>query len=444
MAADTFSFENHPALERPKVTPREPMHPGYTPTFGEVRPASELPLETLDVVDPEMWRQGKFWDRLERLRKEDPVHYTPDSFVGPYWSVTLYDDIMAVDTDHKRFSSSWEYGGITLGPPLEDFEMPMFIAMDEPRHSEQRKTVQPAVAPNMLKEYESVIRARTQAVLDGLPVNEPFDWVDRVSIELTGMMLATLFGYPQERRRELTRWSDIATNMHNPDICPGGEVQWKQEMMQCLTTFMGLFQQRGAEAENGDLISLLAHGDKTKNMTPMELLGNVILLIVGGNDTSRNTMTASVYALNKYPEQYKKLKADESLIPNMVSETIRWQTPLSFMRRTALEDVTIRGKTIKKGEQVAMWYVSGNRDTNFWKENPEDFIIDRKNARQHLSFGFGIHRCVGNRLAELQLKILWEELMARYEHIEVLAEPSFTSGAFVRGYTWMPVVLHPK
>ncbi|MBA4340341.1 MAG: cytochrome P450 [Hyphomonas sp.] len=420
------------------------MHPGYTPTFGEVRPASELPLETLDVVDPEMWRQGKFWDRLERLRKEDPVHYTPDSFVGPYWSVTLYEDIMAVDTDHKRFSSSWEYGGITLGPPLEDFEMPMFIAMDEPRHSEQRKTVQPAVAPNMLKEYESVIRTRTQAVLDGLPVGEPFDWVDRVSIELTGMMLATLFGYPQERRRELTRWSDIATNMHNPDICPGGEVQWKQEMMQCLTTFMGLFQQRGAEAENGDLISLLAHGDKTKNMTPMELLGNVILLIVGGNDTSRNTMTASVYALNKYPEEYKKLKADPELIPNMVSETIRWQTPLSFMRRTALEDVTIRGKTIKKGEQIAMWYVSGNRDTNFWKENPEDFIIDRKNARQHLSFGFGIHRCVGNRLAELQLKILWEELMARYDHIEVLAEPSYTSGAFVRGYTWMPVVLHAK
>ncbi|MFN3911128.1 cytochrome P450 [Hyphomonas sp.] len=444
MAADTFSFENHPELQRPKVTPREPMHPGYVETNGDVTPASALDLATLDVIDPEVWRQGKFWDRLERLRKEDPVHFTPDSFVGPYWSVTLYEDIMAVDTDHKRFSSSWEFGGITLGPPLEDFEMPMFIAMDEPRHSEQRKTVQPAVAPNMLKDYEPLIRARTQAVLDNLPVGEPFDWVDRVSIELTGMMLATLFDYPQERRRELTRWSDIATNMHNPDICPGGEAQWKQEMMQCLTTFMGMFQERGASENKGDLISLLAHGEKTRNMTPMELLGNVILLIVGGNDTSRNTMSASVYALNKYPDQYAKLKADPELIPNMVSETIRWQTPLSFMRRTALEDVEIRGKTIKKGEQVAMWYVSGNRDTNFWDEDPEAYIIDRKNARAHLSFGFGIHRCVGNRLAELQLKILWEELMARYDHIEVLAEPSFTSGAFVRGYTWMPVVLHPK
>ncbi|MFN7179191.1 cytochrome P450 [Hyphomonas sp.] len=444
MAADTFTFDNHPALQRPKVTPREPMHPGYTPTFGEVKPASELDLETLDVVDPEMWRQGKFWDRLERLRKEDPVHYTPDSFVGPYWSVTLYEDIMAVDTDHKRFSSSWEHGGITLGGSVPDFEMPMFIAMDEPRHSEQRKTVQPAVAPNMLKEYEPLIRERTRKVLDSLPVNEPFDWVDRVSIELTGMMLATLFDYPQERRRELTRWSDIVTNMHNPDICPGGEEQWKKELMDCLMVFMGIFQEKQNKPESMDLISLLAHGEKTRNMTPMELLGNVVLLIVGGNDTSRNTMSASVYALNKYPDQYAKLKEDPGLIPNMVSETIRWQTPLSFMRRTALEDVTIRGKTIKKGEQIAMWYVSGNRDETFWDQDPNDFIIDRKNARQHLSFGFGIHRCVGNRLAELQLRILWEELMARYEHIEVLAEPSYTSGAFVRGYTWMPVVLHPK
>ena len=444
MAADTFTFDNHPALQRPKVTPREPMHPGYTPTFGEVTPASELDLETLDVVDPEMWRQGKFWDRLERLRKEDPVHFTPDSFVGPYWSVTLYEDIMAVDTDHKRFSSSWEHGGITLGGSVPDFEMPMFIAMDEPRHSEQRKTVQPAVAPNMLKEYEPLIRERTRKVLDSLPVNEPFDWVDRVSIELTGMMLATLFDYPQERRRELTHWSDIVTNMHNPDICPGGEEQWKKELMECLMVFMGIFQEKQNKDQGLDLMSLLAHGDKTKNMTPMELLGNVVLLIVGGNDTSRNTMSASVYALNKYPDQYAKLKEDPGLIPKMVSETIRWQTPLSFMRRTALEDVTIRGKTIKKGEQIAMWYVSGNRDETFWDQDPNDFIIDRKNARQHLSFGFGIHRCVGNRLAELQLRILWEELMARYEHIEVLAEPSYTSGAFVRGYTWMPVVLHPK
>lgn len=441
--ADTAQNIDHPALERPVLTEREPLHPGYLRIGDTVPPASELDIETLDLIDSEVWRQGKYWDRFERLRNEDPLHYTPDSFVGPYWSVTRYEDIMAIDIDHKRFSSSWEHGGITLGEPLEDFEMPMFIAMDEPKHSEQRKTVQPAVAPFALSEFEPLIRSRTQGLLDSLPVNEPFDWVDKVSIELTTMMLATLFDFPFENRRQLTRWSDVVTNMNDPDIVPGGEAQWRQEMMECLTTFMQMFQERGQQPQKNDLISLLAHGEKTKDMSPMELLGNVILLIVGGNDTTRNSMTGNAYFLNKFPEQYAKLKADPSLIPNMVSETIRYQTPLAFMRRTALEDVEMHGKTIKKGEQIAMWYVSGNRDERFW-DKPNEFIIDRAEARRHISFGFGIHRCVGNRLAELQLKILWEEVLERFSHVEVLAEPSLTSSAFVKGYTWMPVILHPK
>ncbi len=442
MAADTATPIDS-VLKRPEITKRPPLHEKYLNIGDEVPHASELKLEDLDLTDSEIWRQGKCWSYFERLRNEDPLHYVEDSFVGPYWSVTRYEDIMKIDIDHKRFSSSFEHGGIVLGEPMEDFELPMFIAMDEPKHAEQRRTVQPAVAPNMLKEYEAVIRSRTQALLDSLPVGEPFDWVDKVSIELTTMMLATLFDFPFEDRRKLTHWSDMATGMNNPDICPGGEEQWRQEMMECLTTFMTIFQERGAQEQKFDLMSLLAHGEKTRNMTPMELLGNVILLIVGGNDTTRNSMTASVYALNKFPDQFEKLKADPSLIPNMVSETIRWQTPLAFMRRTALEDVEMHGKTIKKGDQIAMWYVSGNRDETFW-ENPNEFDIERENARRHISFGFGIHRCVGNRLAELQLQILWQELLERFSDIEVLDEPSLTQSFFVKGYTWMPVVLHPK
>lgn len=214
--------------------------------------------------------------------------------------------------------------------------------------------------------------------------------------------------------------------------------------MECLGTFMELFQQRKNAPLKNDLISLLAHGEKTRDMVPMELLGNIILLIVGGNDTTRNSMSASVYGLNKYPGEYDKLKRDWSLVPNMVSEVIRWQTPLAFMRRTALEDVEMHGKTIKAGDQIAMWYVSGNRDERFWEEDPDRLIIDRRQARNHLSFGFGIHRCVGNRLGELQLRIVWEEIEKRFSHIEVLDEPSLTSGAFVKGYTWMPVIAHPK
>ena len=190
-----------------------------------------------------------------------------------------------------------------------------------------------------------------------------------------------------------------------------------------------------------DFISLLAHNPDTRDMDPMEYLGNLILLIVGGNDTTRNSMSGGVYALNKFPEQFKKLKADHSLISNMVSEIIRWQTPLAHMRRIATTDVELGGKTIKKGDKVVMWYISGNRDSDVI-ENPNEFIIDRPKARHHVSFGFGIHRCMGNRLGEMQLRILWEELLARFSDIEVLAEPERVESNFVMGYKDLQVVLH--
>lgn len=441
--ADTVHTNLH-QITRPVQSWREPRRDYYLNFDEEVPPASEISLDSIDFLDAEIWRQYKFWDRFERLRKEDPLHWTEESLAGPYWSATKYEDILAIDIDHKRFSSSWEHGGIVLGRGVKDFDLPSFISMDEPQHTEQRKTAQPAVAPNMLKNFEPIIRKRTQDLLASLPVDEPFDWVDNVSIELTTMMLATLFDYPFEQRRQLTHWSDVVTNIGNPDIVPGGKEQWKRELLDCLEVFQAIFEDRKRKEPSPDFMSLLAHGENTKDIEPMELLGNLTLLIVGGNDTTRNSMSGSVYGLNHFPEEYEKLKANRSLIPNMVSEVIRWQTPLAYMRRTAIEDVEIRDKTIKKGEQVAMWYVSGNRDEDFWNEDPNRLIIDRKQARNHLSFGFGIHRCVGNRIAELQLRVLWEEILERFEHIELLDEPNRTPSSFVKGYTWMPVICHPK
>ena len=431
-------------LKRPILIEREKMAEHHLGPHDPTPNAADVDLSPFDLVDPELWRRGAYWDIFKRMRDEDPIHWCPDSPLGPYWSITRYEDIMAVDIDHKRFSSSWEHGGIVLGPPEEDFPLPMFIAMDPPKHDEQRKTVQPAVGPDNLRKYEKLIRERTQMILDSVPVNEPFDWVDTVSIELTTMMLATLFDFPFEDRRKLTRWSDVTTNRENPNVCPGGMEQWQTELLECLGYFTNLWNERvNEEPGKSDLISMLAHGEATRNMSPQEYLGNIILLIVGGNDTTRNSMTGGLYAMSKFPEQFEKLKANQDLIPSAVSEIIRWQTPLAFMRRTALEDVEMRGKTIKKGDQGAMWYVSGNRDERVI-ENPDQLIIDRPNARRHLSFGFGIDRCVGNRLGEMQLRILWEEFFKRFSGFEVMKEPSMTSGAFVKGYTWMPVKLFPK
>jgi cytochrome P450 len=399
--------------------------------------AYSMPLEEINVADPELFRTDTMWPYFERLRKEDPVHYCAEHEFGPYWSVTKYNDIMAVDTNHADYSSE---PSITIVDPKEDFTLPMFIAMDPPKHDAQRKVVSPVVAPGNLEYLAPIIRERAGKILDSLPIGEDFDWVDKVSIELTTMTLATLFDFPWEDRRKLTYWSDMATASKVSPLFVSDEHR-REVLFECADYFMKLWNERVNAEPKNDLISMLAHGPSTRNMDRMEFLGNLVLLIVGGNDTTRNTISGSVLALNENPDQYQKLCENPDLIPNMVSETIRWQTPLAHMRRNATRDVELGGKQIRKGEKVVMWYVSGNRDDEVI-ENPNAYLIDRARARQHLSFGFGIHRCVGNRLAELQLKIIWEEIMKRFSNIELTGEPSRVPSSFVKGYDRMPVRLH--
>ena len=399
-----------------------------------VEKAYAMPLSEINVADPELFRTNTMWPYFERLRKEDPVHYCAEHQFGPYWSVTKYNDIMAVDTNHAAFSSE---PAITIVDPQEDFRLPMFIAMDPPKHDAQRKVVSPVVAGPNLEKLEPIIRERAGKILDGLPRNEDFNWVDKVSIELTTMTLATLFDFPWEDRRKLTRWSDVATASDDSGIVESQE-QRRAELYECVDYFVRLWNERVNAPPKGDLISMLAHGESTRNMDRMEYLGNLILLIVGGNDTTRNTISGSVLALNENPDQYAKLRENPALIPSMVSETIRWQTPLAYMRRTAKRDVELRGKTIREGDKVLMWYVSGNRDEEAI-ENPNTYWIERPRVRQHLSFGFGIHRCVGNRLAELQLKIIWEEILKRFPVIVVTGEPRRVHSSFVKGYESLPV-----
>ena len=399
--------------------------------------AQSISLDQIDVSDPELWRTDTHWPYFERLRREDPVHYCRKSAFGPYWSITRYDDVMAVDTNHAAFSSEASLGGITIDDETEDLRLPMFIAMDPPKHDAQRKAVSPVVAPMNLQKMEPLIRQRAGKILDELPRGETFDWVDRVSIELTTQMLATLFDFPFEQRRKLTYWSDIATTTPGPGRLVETYKEKAEKGAECLEAFTNLWNERVNAEPRGDLVSMMAHSEATRNMSPMEYLGNLILLIIGGNDTTRNSISGSLYALSQNPEQYEKLRNNHSLIPSMVSETIRWQTPLAHMRRTAVRDTELRGKKIRKGDKVVMWYVSANRDEEVI-ENPNEYIIDRARPRTHMSFGFGIHRCVGNRLAELQLRVIWEEILQRYPLIEVVEEPKRVPSPFVKGYVNMP------
>ncbi len=402
-----------------------------------------IPLAEIDVSRPSLFQSDKIGAFFERLRREDPVHYCAESAYGPYWSITKHDDIMAVDTNHKVYSSEAKLGGIAIQDMHGDqasLELEMFIAMDQPKHDEQRKAVTPAVAPSNLLLLEPVIRERAGEILDSLPVGEEIDWVKSVSVELTTMTLATLFDFPWEERARLTRWSDVTTAIPGAGVIDSIE-QRRTELIECAMYFKGLWDQRIDQPGGNDLISMMANSPATRDMPFLEFLGNLLLLIVGGNDTTRNSISGGVLALNRHPDQYDKLRGDPTLIGSMVPEIIRWQTPLTHMRRTALEDSEIRGKRIAKGDKVVMWYLSGNRDeTAIYR--PEEFIIDRKNPRQHLSFGYGIHRCMGNRLAELQLRIIWEEIHKRYKFVEVVGEPERLLSNLVRGITRLPVKLH--
>ena len=427
-----------------------------TEAVAGVDEAYALPLEALNPAQTERFQDDTIWPVFERLRREDPVHFTADSEFGPYWSITRWDDIMAVDTNHEAFTST---EGIGLGRLADQEQMEKvfgggnrqkqreasrrgegsFIGLDEPHHGPKRKAVSPTLAPANIAKMSPVVRERAGEILDGLPIGEPFDWVDLVSMELTAMTLATLFDFPFAERRRLTRWSDMFMNQPGH----GGVESWEQKIasiFECRAVFQELWEKR-IDAEPGiDLISMLAHDPATRTMGYDEYHGNVAVLIIGGNDTTRNTISGSVYHLNKNPAEYDKLRANPELVTPMVSETIRFQTPLAHMARVATRDIEVGGKTIKAGDRVVMWYISGNRDEAMI-ERPNDYIIDRERPRHHMSFGFGVHRCVGNRVAEMQLTIIWEEILKRFPTIRVLGEPVRSYSSFVHGYESLQVVI---
>ncbi len=400
--------------------------------------AYATPLAEFQVHDPELFRTDTHGPWFERLRREDPVHYCPGGELGPYWSVTKHRDIIAVDGNHGVFSSNSELGGITIFDAPEPRERTSFIGLDPPSHDEQRRVVAPMFTTANIAVLEPLIRERAAKILDELPVGETFDLVDKVSVELTSQMLATLFDYPFEDRRTLPRISDYLLTFPEPGAMVETEEQRQVGLFQMLTPFVAMWNERKAAPPKNDLLSMLAHAPATSKENPEHYFGNIILLIVAGSDTTRHSISGGILAMNETPENYDRLRANPALLDSFVPEVIRWQSPVAHMRRTALADAEIGGKGIKKGEKVVMWYVSGNRDDEVI-DDPDSLVIDRARPRQHVSFGFGIHRCVGQRLAEMQLRVMWEEILKRFKRIEIAGEPKRMRNNFVKGYEAMPV-----
>lgn len=385
--------------------------------------AGELP-EPINPARIDRFQDGTVHDLFTRLRAEAPVHFTPTSEFGPYWSITRYKDIVEIEALPLRYSSEMERGGISLvdadfiqREPDESQKVEMFIAMDPPRHTEKRRVVAPAFTPSEIARLSGSIRERTARKLDSLPRDAVFDWTKEVSVSLTTDMLAILFDFPWEERDKLHIWSDAITNL---DLIKNRPQERQMMMFEMAMRFFQIWQERSEAEPRPDLLSMMIHSNALGKMDQKEFIGNMSLLIVGGNDTTRNSMSGLIDAINRWPGEWDKVLADPALAANAASEAIRWHSPVLHMRRTVTEDHEFRGHRFREGDKIAMWYVSANRDESVFDDGAL-FRVERENARRHLSFGYGVHRCVGARLAELQIATLIEEMATRGMKVELAA-----------------------
>ena len=434
------------APERPKVrtspTAYEALH-AHLEKHPEV---AKQHTHKWDVSRSDIYFEDRWQPIFKEMQDAGPLHYIPESPYGPYWAVVGHKAIQHIEALPETFSSSWEHGGITILERREEDvqengamrELPMFIAMDRPEHTGQRRTVAPKFTPSGMAEMEGEIRQRTGELLDTLPRGKVFDWVDTVSIELTTGMLALLFGFPWEDRRMLTYWSDWAGDTELAGIGELEDVRW-EIFHEMAGYFQSLWIERTHDKEPGDdLISMMIHSPAMNQMRPEEFIGNLVLLIVGGNDTTRNSMSGFIYALDKFPDQRKLFEENPDIIPNAVQEMLRYQTPLAHMRRTCTEDTEVFGQTIKKGDKVVLWYLAANHEEEVFP-NPHKLDLARENARRHIAFGYGIHRCVGARLAELQLRVLLEEMHKRRMRVHVAGDVERVRANFVHGFRKLEV-----
>lgn len=396
-----------------------------------------IPIEDLDPSDENIFLKNHHENYFARIRKEDPVHYCKQSEYGPYWSITKYADIVEIENNPLLFSAR---GGFTIVDIPSDTQFRSFLSMDPPEHRERRQAITPMVSLSNLSRIEKNIFDLVNDTLDSLPINEPFDWVEKVSIEISIKVLALMMGVPVEDSSLLVRWSNIASTVPKSGTDIETLDQLYFQLRDCYGYFINLLNRHSSSSIENNFISMLAHQAKQEKMHPEELFLTILALILAGNDTTRHSITASSLLLHQFPEQKKLLYADPTLLKSAVSEIIRFQTPVAHFRRTATNDTLFKGKEIKKNDKIILWFISANRDEDEI-ELPNEFIINRKNPDHHLSFGSGIHKCIGRNIAIMELKILWNEIIRRKWHIEQVSDPKRIKSNIVHGFSSLGVTI---
>jgi len=395
----------------------------------------------------ESFIEGQPFDLFKRLRHEAPIYWHEESldFEPGFWALTKHEDIVRVSKDPLTFSSAAGGHLMSMGDPevIDPTAVAAIIGnmigMDPPDHQIYRKMVAPSFTPKAIRNLETDMRQKIRDLLENVEGKGEFNFVTEIAEQLPLWVLCEMMGIPESDRPKIR---DLVNNLTDASI-----QQDPENSFQIWVNYMELFKmgrdmiEERRKNPTDDLMSVVANTKVEGGELPPELLdGFFLLMVIAGNETTRNTLTGGLMALTENPEERNKLIKDPSLISNATDEMLRWVTSVIYFRRTAMKDTNIRGQDIKAGDKIVMWYGSANRDEDIFPDG-HLFKVDRENAKKHLAFGAGEHLCLGNRLGHMQIRILFEELLARFPNIHATADPVRVPSNFLAGISELKVNL---
>ena len=393
----------------------------------------------------ETFINGQPFELFKRLREEAPIYWHEESldYEPGFWALTKHEDIIKVSKDPMTFSSAVGGHLMTMGDPevVDPSAVAAIIGnmigMDPPDHQVYRKMVAPSFTPKAIRNLEEDMRKKIQELLENVEGKSEFNFVTEISEQLPLWVLCEMMGIPESDRPKIR---DLVNNLTDASIQqdPNNAFQIWVNYMELFKMGRDMIEERRKKPTE-DLMSVVANTQVEGDELPPELLdGFFLLMVIAGNETTRNTLTGGLMALTENPEEREKLLKDPSLIANATDEMLRWVTSVIYFRRTATQDTQIRGQDIKAGDKVVMWYGSGNRDEEVFPDG-HLFRVDRENALKHLAFGAGEHLCLGNRLGHMQIRILFEELLERYPNIHSVSDPIRIPSNFLAGISELKV-----
>ena len=393
----------------------------------------------------ETFINGQPFDIFKRLREEAPIYWHEEilDFEPGFWALTKHEDIVRVSKDPMTFSSAVGGHLMTMGDPevVDPSAVAAIIGnmigMDPPDHQIYRKMVAPSFTPKAIRTLEGDMRLKIRELLENVEDKGEFNFVTEISEQLPLWVLCEMMGIPESERPKIR---DLVNNLTDASIQqdPNNAFQIWVNYMELFKMGRDMIEER-RKSPTDDLMSVVANTKIEGGELPPELLdGFFLLMVIAGNETTRNTLTGGLMALTDNPKEREKLLKDPSLISNATDEMLRWVTSVIYFRRTATKDTNIRGQDIKAGDKVVMWYGSANRDEDIF-EDGHLFRVDRENAKKHLAFGAGEHLCLGNRLGHMQIRILFEELLDRFPNIHSISDPVRIPSNFLAGISELKV-----